>query len=57
MAQRRCQSSQWNDESGIVKGGEREDTLQSRYYHKLERLGTGQEPDEGRKSGFDKDAK
>ena len=59
MARRRCQSPRWKDESGIVKGGEREDTLQSRYYRNASKplREAGQEPGEGRNSDFDKDAK
>jgi len=42
-----------------MKGGERGDTLQSRYYRNASKplREAGQEPGEGRKSEFDKDAK
>jgi len=42
-----------------MEGGERGDTLQSRYYRNASKLlrEAGQEPGKGRKSGFDKDAK
>jgi hypothetical protein len=40
-----------------MKGGERGDTLQSRYYRNASKplREAGQEPGEGRKSDFDKD--
>jgi hypothetical protein len=59
MARRRCQSSRWKNGSGIVKGGEREDTLQSQYYRNASKplREAGQEPGEGRHSDFDNDAK
>jgi len=43
----------------MVKGGEGEDTLQSRYYRNASKplRKAGQEPGEGRHSDFDKDAK